>query len=88
MNLDDIIFLDSLPTLDLHGYDSDYARIKVKEFINDNKILKNEILCIVHGIGSGIIKNEVHSTLKAMKDVLNFKLFYNNSGCTIVKIKI
>ena len=27
MNLEDVIFIDSLPTLDLHGYDKEYARI-------------------------------------------------------------
>ena len=36
MKLDEIIFIDSLPSLDLHGFDSDYARIKINEFINDN----------------------------------------------------
>ena len=61
---------------------------KVLEFINDNKLMKNEIICIVNGVGSGIIKEEVHSTLKRNKDVIDYKLFYNNTGCTIVKIRI
>ena len=86
MELNDIIFLDNLPSIDLHGYDRDSARVKVLEFINDNRIMKNEIICIVHGIGSDILKEEVHSTLKKNKDVLDFKTFYNNNGCTIVKI--
>ena len=86
MELNDIIFLDNLPSIDLHGYDRDSARVKVLEFINDNRIMKNEIICIVHGIGSGILKEEVHSTLKKNKDLLDFKKFYNNNGCTIVKI--
>ena len=88
MKLDEVIFIDNLPTIDLHAFDKDYAHIKVLEFINDNKILKNDIICIIHGIGSGILKEEVHNTLKRSKDVLDFKLFYNNVGCTIAKIRI
>lgn len=88
MQLNDIIFIDNLPSIDLHGLDRDTARVKVLEFINDSKAMKNEIICIVHGIGSGIIKDEVHNTLKRNKDVLDYKLFYNNTGCTIVKIKV
>lgn len=88
MKLSEVIFVDNLPSIDLHGYDRDSARVKVLEFINDNKKMKNDVICIVHGIGSGIIKNEIHNTLKKHKDVLEYKLFYSNVGCTIVKIKI
>lgn len=88
MKLDEVIFINSLPSIDLHGFDRDTARVKVLEFINDNIKMRNDIICIVHGIGSGIVKNEVHSTLKRNKNVLEYKLFYNNIGCTIVKLKI
>lgn len=87
MELKEVIFTNDLPSIDLHGLDRDTARVKVLEFIKDNKVLKNEIICIVHGVGSGIVKNEVHTTLRKCKDVIDFKLFYNNVGCTIVKIK-
>lgn len=87
MELKEVIFINDLPSVDLHGFDRDSARVKVLEFINDNKIMKNEIICIVHGIGNGIVKEEVHNTLRKSKDVIDFKLFYNNVGCTIVKIK-
>lgn len=88
MKLDDVIFIDSLNSIDLHGLDRDSARVKVLEFIKDNKHMKNDIICIIHGVGSGTLKKEVHKVLKRSKDVLDFKLFYNNSGCTIVKIEI
>ena len=87
MELKEVVFTSNLPTIDLHGFDRDYARLKVIEFINDNKKLKNEIICIVHGIGSGIVKDEVHKILKTSKDVLEYQLFYNNIGCTIVKLR-
>ena len=88
MELKEVIFVNSLPSIDLHGLDRDTARVKILEFINDNKLMKKEIICIVHGVGSGIIKDEVHSTLKRSRDVIEYKLFYSNTGCTIVKIRI
>lgn len=88
MKLDEVIFIDTFPSIDLHGLDRDTARVKVLEFINDNIKMKNDIISIVHGIGSGIVKNEVHSTLKKNKNVLDYKLFFNNVGCTIVKLNI
>ena len=87
MKIDDIIFIDNLPTLDLHAYDRDSARVKINEFINDNTIMKNGFVCIIHGIGSGILKKEVYNTLENNKNVEDYKLFYNNNGCTIVKLK-
>lgn len=88
MELKEVIYIDSLPSIDLHGFDRDYARVRVNEFINDNLKMKNEIVCIVHGIGSGILKETVHNTLKLNKYVSDYKLFYNNVGCTIVKINL
>lgn len=88
MKLSEVLFVDNLPSIDLHGFDRDYARVKVLEFIKDNLILKNDVICIVHGVGSGILKEEVHKTLRTNKDVIEYKLFYNNTGCTIVKLKI
>ena len=88
MNLNEVIFLNNLPSLDLHGLDRDSARVKVNEFIKDNIVLKNEIIVIIHGIGTGILKEEVHKVLKSNKSVLDYKIFYNNVGTTIAKIKI
>ena len=88
MNLEDVIFTDNIPTIDLHGLDSLYARIKINEFINDNKKMKNNIIAIIHGRGLGVLKKETENTLKNNKDVLDYKLFYNNDGMTLVKIKI
>ena len=88
MNLDEVIYIENLPTIDLHGFDRDTARVKVLEFINDNKKMKNDIICIIHGIGNGILKEEVHNALKRNKNVKDYKLFYNNVGCTIIKLNL
>ena len=88
MKLAEVIFTDNLPTLDLHGYDRDYARVKINEFINDNITMKNDIIAIVHGMGNGIIKQTTHQILSNNKKVSEFMLFYRNNGMTIVKLNI
>ena len=88
MDLDSIIFVDNLPKLDLHGFDRETARVIVLDFIKDNIKMKNEIINIVHGHGSGILKDTVHDTLRKNRNVIEFKTFYNNDGCTIVKLII
>ena len=75
------------PTLDLHGEYSFSAEILTKEFINDNISLKNGKLCIIHGIGDGILKNTVHNVLKKDKRIKNYFVDFMNPGCTIVEIK-
>lgn len=85
-NIGDILFIDRFPKLDLHGYDSQSAKVAINDFINDNKKMKNDIITIVHGIGSGTIKNITHETLKKNKNVIKFSIYYNNPGCTIVHI--
>ena len=88
MNLEDVIFTDNLPVLDLHGFDRNYAVLKINEFISDNKKMKNSICLIIHGIGNGVLKKETEKALKNNKDVIEQRLFYNNNGMTLVKIKI
>ena len=85
-SLDDI-FIDNLPKLDLHGETRDSSRVLVKEFINDNYILKNNKIIIIHGIGKGIIKEEVYKILKTENKVISFHLNHYNFGCTMVYLK-
>lgn len=82
------IFLSRYPKIDLHGYDRDTARMTVNDFVAENIILKNEMIVIIHGIGSGIVRREVHEALRVNKNVLEYKIDNFNSGCTIVKLKV
>jgi len=75
------------PTIDLHGEYSFSAEVLTKEFINDNICLGNRKLCIIHGIGSGILKDTVHEILKHDKRIKSYKIDFMNPGCTIVEIK-
>lgn len=86
--LNEIIFVDTYPKLDLHGYDRDSARVAINDFIIDNHKMKNELLTIIHGRGTGILKEETKNTLKKNPLVIDYKIHYFNEGCTIVQIKI
>ena len=88
MSIDDILFIDNLPKLDLHGYTKDIARIYINDFIKDNIKLKNEFIVIVHGIGCGALRLQTKETLTNNKNVLEFKTYYYNQGCTLVKLRI
>ena len=80
-------FLALYQTIDLHGYDSISAIIKVKEFITDSLHLRYYDLIVIHGKGSGILKKSVHEYLKSDRRVKEFKLDNFNDGATIIKLK-
>ena len=88
MNLNDIIFIDSLPNLDLHGFDRETARVAINDFINDNIKMKNKFIVIIHGIGSGILKETTQLTLARNKKVIEYKIHPFNIGCTLVNINL
>ena len=86
--IDNYMLFNNLPTIDLHGEDKITAIIKTKEFINDSLKLKNDLIVIIHGIGKGILKNEIHKYLKTNRNVINYKLDIFNKGVTIVELKL
>ena len=81
-----MIFNNIYPSIDLHGEDRISAIIKTREFINDSIKLKKYTIVIVHGKGTGILKDAVHKELKKNKNVLDFSLDIN-LGSTIVNLK-
>lgn len=81
------MLFSNLPQIDLHGYDRDYARIEINDFIRDNYIQKNYQVLIIHGNGTGILRKTTHETLKHNKLVSSYKLDNFNSGTTIVEIR-
>lgn len=88
MNLNDLIFIDSLPSLDLHGFDRETARVAINDFVNDNIKMKNKFIVIIHGIGSGILKETTQSVLSKNKKVIEFKIHPFNIGCTLVNVDL
>ncbi len=84
--IDNYMLFKNLPSIDLHGEDKISAIIKTKEFINDNIKLQNELIIIIHGIGKGILRKEIHGYLKKEKKVKAYKLDIFNKGITIVEL--
>ena len=54
------IFLQRYPSIDLHGYDRDSARVAVNDFVLENIILKNEFIVIIHAVGGAIKYGKVN----------------------------
>lgn len=82
------IFLKNLPRLDLHGFDIETARVSTNDFINDNLIMKNPKIVIIHGKGTGLVKKSVHETLSHRKEVTKFHTDSLNDGCTIAYLNV
>lgn len=82
------LILSSYPSIDLHGMDREYAVFKVREFIDDCYKLKYEKIVIIHGVGTGILKDTVRSYLQKEKRVLEYKLDFMNPGCTLVTVSV
>ena len=85
--LNDIVFPNIYNKLDLHGQSKDLARVAINDFIEDNIKMKNEIIVIVHGIGTGALREETQNTLKNNKNVLYYKQDNNNEGQTLVQLR-
>lgn len=81
------IFLERLPKIDLHGFDRESARVAVNDFVDEAFMMGYEEIVIIHGIGSGIVKESVQETLKKNKRVLSYHINGFNNGCTIVRVK-
>lgn len=75
------------PTLDLHGFDRDYARIMINDFIRDCYVMKKRRAIIIHGVGSGVLRKTTQEVLKHNSYVEEAKLDIFNSGQTIVNLK-
>lgn len=79
--------MNNYKVLDLHGENSDIAKILVNGFINDAIKLGISEITIIHGKGKGILKKAVHELLRNDKRVLEYKINFLNDGETIVKIR-
>lgn len=77
----------NLPSIDLHGETRDVSKILVNKFIKESLILRNSKIVVVHGRGTGALKNEVHNMLKHHPDVEKYYVDFMNDGCTIIELK-
>ena len=80
-------FLYNAPHLDIHGFDRYGAVEMVKNFIDNCVRIDSKKIVIVHGKGTGILKESTHEYLKKDKRVLEYRLNNFNIGETIVILK-
>ena len=76
------------PKIDVHGETYDSVSLILSQFIDDNYILGNKYIRIVHGKGEGVLKNRIHELLKTNKKVEDYYLNNWNIGETIIVLKI
>ncbi len=78
------------PSIDLRGFRTDKAINEVTHYL-DRAIFRGlQQVEIIHGLGDGILKDQIHSYLNQRNDVKNFKLAnedFGGAGCTVVKLK-
>jgi len=86
--LDNYLLYNTWPSLDLHGYDRDTARVAINDFIKDSMVMKHKYIVIIHGIGSGIIRKTTIDTIKTNKDVKAYKISNFNPGMTVLELNI
>ncbi len=73
--------------LDLHGEIESMVEVLVNEFINENVLLHNDGVVIIHGKSTNILTKEVHRVLEKNKNVKKYYLDNWNLGQTIVELK-
>lgn len=77
--------------LDLHGYKRDEAKLEIAALIHAATKEHVHCVCIVHGIGTRILKNSVPNWLIQHPDVLAFHqapLEWGGKGALLVLIKL
>ena len=79
-------FLNILPSIDVHGFTRETVYVPVSDFINDNIKLRNKKIVIIHGIGYGILRDEINRRFKRDKMVKKLYLSIDNAGCTIIEL--
>ena len=80
--------INNYPKIDLHGEYAVTAYTVVHSFLIDNLKLKNQYVILIHGKGTGKLKEEVQYILKKEKFVKNFHLDPYNLGQTIVELNL
>lgn len=70
-------------SIDLHGMTAKEAIATLEGTLDRALLADASQIEIVHGLGTGKLKEAVHSYLKASRHVKNFRISINNPGMTI-----
>ena len=61
------MIIDNYPKLDLHGEECAMVKVLIETFLNDNYLLNNKYIVVIHGKSTNILTKEVHRVLKENK---------------------
>lgn len=78
-------------TLDLHGYNKEDAKWEIAEFLHSSIKHHHYCICIVHGIGSRILKQQIPNWLVQHPSVLGFHeapLEWGGKGALLVLMDV
>ena len=87
-DMDDV--QSSYNTLDVRGMALDEAKIETDNFIDNTMEMGLGTVYIIHGHGTGVLKNGLRRHLRHLKSVEHFRpggRAEGGDGCTVVKIK-
>lgn len=76
--------------LDIRGYASDEGVMELEMFINHAVMTGLTLVTVIHGKGTGVLRNAVHARLKKMPVVKSYRLGVygeGEDGVTIVELK-
>ncbi|MDR0919851.1 MAG: Smr/MutS family protein, partial [Oscillospiraceae bacterium] len=76
--------------LDIRGYDCNQGLMEMEEFINDAILAGKSQVTIIHGRGTGVLRNACQNRLKHMKAIKSYrngKYGEGEDGVTIVLLK-
>ena len=83
-------FLYNAPQLDIHGFDRYGAVAMVKNFIDNCVRIDSKKIVIVHGKGTGKLREGIHKFLKTNSHVKSFRIGTfgeGEMGVTVVELK-
>ena len=81
-----VTFQTDQNTVDVRGQSTDEALSQVESGLNS--VSASSALFVVHGVGTGKLRSEIHRFLQRSLQVLRFELEKDSQGgCTIVYLK-
>ena len=84
-----ILKLDAKTTIDIRGYRADEACKEVEKLISDALISNIAIVTIIHGKGTGALRQAIHSQLSQHPGVSSYRngfIAEGGDGITVVEI--
>ena len=78
------------PEIDVRGYTSEEALSTIDKYMDDAYLSNLPQVTIIHGKGTGVLRNSIHKKLRTVKYVKSFRLGNfgeGESGVTIVEFK-